>query len=193
MSETPLLEGRVVRLEPLTIEHLDELWDVARDPALWTLSMDRMESVDDLRAYLDRAFAMEAADTALPYAVRHKASGRMAGSTRLANLDRANKRVEIGWTWYGAEFQRTGVNTECKLLLLTHAFERMGMNRVEWKTDALNTRSRQAILRLGAKEEGTFRHHMVAWSGRLRDTVYFSMLREEWPEAKSRLENRLGA
>ena len=118
---------------------------------------------------------------------------RLAGSTRLANLDRANKRVEIGWTWYGAEFQRTGVNTECKVLLLTHAFERMDMNRVEWKTDALNTRSRRAILRLGAKEEGTFRHHMVAWNGRLRDTVYFSMLREEWPEAKARLEDRLDA
>lgn len=191
MPETPALEGNVVRLEPLTLAHVDDLWRVASDPALWELSTEAVQTPGDLLKYVERALAAQAAGAAHPYAVRHKPSGRLAGSTRLANLESAHKRVEIGWTWYGAEFQRTAANTECKLLLLTHAFENMGMNRVELKTDALNTRSRTAILRIGAHEEGTLRRHMIAWSGRQRDTVYFSILREEWPEVKARLESRL--
>src|SRR5205085_10708707 len=110
------------------------------------------------------------------------------GSTRYGNIERSHKRLEIGWTWYGRAFQRTGVNTESKLLLLTHAFETLGANRVELKTDALNERSRAAILRIGAREEGIFRHHMITANGRIRHTVYFSIIDAEWPAAKARLE-----
>ena len=125
------------------------------------------------------------------FATVERSSGRAIGSTRFMNIDRANRRVEIGSTWIAPPWQRTAVNTEAKYLMLRHAFEVWGCMRVELKTDALNQKSRNAILRIGAKEEGTLRRHLVTWTGRVRDTVYFSILDDEWPEAKRKLENKL--
>jgi len=187
------LSGRHVRLEPLTADHVPALCAIGLAPELWRWSTDTMRTRDDMRAYVERALAGAAAGTALPFAVTLLAGGRVVGSTRYANAVLDHDRVEIGWTWYGLPWQRTAVNTECKLLLLRHAFETLGAVRVELKTDALNTRSRAAIRRIGAVEEGTLRAHMRAPDGRRRDTVYFSILREEWPEVLRRLEERLAS
>ncbi|MBM3786127.1 MAG: GNAT family N-acetyltransferase [Acidobacteria bacterium] len=180
-----ILEGKFVRLEPLTLAHLDGLCAVGLDPSLWALTTVRVESADGMAAYIDSAGPGA-------FAVIHKSTGRVAGSTRYMNFEPAHKRVEIGSTWYGLEFQRTAVNTECKWLLLRHAFETMELNRVELKTDARNERSQKAILRIGAVYEGTLRKHMIV-PGHVRDTVYFSLLREEWPAARLRLEKMLEA
>jgi RimJ/RimL family protein N-acetyltransferase len=180
-----MLAGNIVQLEPLSLEHEPELSAIGLDASLWEVAVERVTSREEMGAYISRALA-DAKTQA--YAVRHRASGRLAGSTRYMNMELAHHRLEIGSTWYGLEYQRTGVNTECKYLLLTHAFETMGLNRVELKTDGLNVRSQNAMRRIGAKVEGTLRRHMVTWSGRVRDTVYFSVIREEWPTVKAHLE-----
>lgn len=180
------LEGAHVRLEPLTRSHLDGLCEIGLDPSLWAIANVRVTSREEMDAYIDAAHSA----SQLPFAVIHKASGRVAGSTRYLNYEPAHSRVEIGSTWYGVEFQRTAVNTECKYLLFRYAFETLGMNRVELKTDSRNARSRNAMLRVGAREEGTLRRHMIV-PGHIRDTVYFSVIAEEWPEVKSKLEARL--
>ena len=144
-----------------------------------------------MRDYIETALEEQRRGLSLPFATTLKATGQIVGSTRFANMDLKNRRVEIGWTWVGVPWQRTVVNTEAKYLMLCHAFETLGCQRVELKTDARNSRSRQAILRLGAKEEGVLRKHMVAYSGRVRDTVYFSILDDEWPSVKARLQAKL--
>ncbi len=185
------LAGRFVRLEPLSLEHLPGLVAVGLDPELWRLIPTQITDAAGMRRYVESALADGEAGRAIPFATIEQATGTVVGSTRFGNLEPAHRRVEIGWTWIAAPWQRSAVNTEAKLLMLTHAFEKLAMNRVELKTDALNARSRAAIARIGATEEGTLRHHMVTESGRLRDTVYFSLLRDEWPEAKRRLTARL--
>ncbi len=186
-----VLDGDHVRLEPLTHGHLDALAEVALDPALWAWTASTVRSRADLEVYVDTALAARDAGTALPFATVHRASGRVVGSTRFGAYVAAHRRVEIGWTFVAAPWQRSAVNTEAKLLMLRHAFGTLGLNRVEWKTDALNARSRAAILRLGATEEGTLRHHMVVTDGRVRDTVYFSVTAPEWPAVEARLVERL--
>ncbi|HEX9951482.1 MAG TPA: GNAT family N-acetyltransferase [Rubricoccaceae bacterium] len=190
---TPLapvtLRGAAVVLQPLTAGHAPALWRVAQDPELWRWTLSQVCSPADLDAYIEAALGAQAAGTALPFALR--VGGQVAGSTRLANADVPNGRIEIGWTFIGQPWQRTVVNTEAKLLLMRHAFETLGARRVEFKTDALNVRSRAAIARLGATEEGTLRQHMVTASGRVRDTVYFSVLASEWPAVQTRLTERL--
>lgn len=190
MTTVPL-EGAQVRLEPLTRDHLDALAEVALDPELWTWTASTVRTRDDLDAYIDAALAMQAEGTALPFATIHRESGRVVGSTRFGNYVAAHRRVEIGWTFVAPPWQRTAVNTEAKLLMMAHAFDTLQLNRVEWKTDALNTRSRAAIARLGATEEGTLRSHMAVRDGRLRDTVYFSVTAPEWPAVRDRLTARL--
>jgi RimJ/RimL family protein N-acetyltransferase len=141
-----------------------------------------------MRAYVAEALDEQRRGLSLPFAIVDRASGRVIGSTRFANIDVPNRRLEIGWTWLAREFQRTRANTEAKLLLLTHAFDALGAIRVELKTDALNAQSRNAILRLGAVQEGIFRKHkIIPHQGRVRDTVYFSILDTEWPAVKDRL------
>jgi N-acetyltransferase len=189
--EPVTLEGRGVRLEPLAASHHAALCEVGLDPELWRLVPYRVSTPDEMRGYIDSALEAQAAGTAIPFATVERVSGRVVGSTRFMNIDAANKRVEIGATWLAAPWQRTTINTEAKYLMLRHAFETLGCIRVELKTDALNQRSRQAMLRIGAREEGTFRQHMVTWSGRLRDTVYFSILDSEWPGVKANLEAKL--
>jgi len=139
---------------------------------------------------VETAFAEQARGESVVFVTVERASGKVIGSTRFMNIDRANSRVEIGSTWIAPAWQRTAVNTEAKYLMLRHAFEVWRCIRVELKTDALNQKSRNAILRLGAREEGTFRKHLLTWTGRIRDTVYFSILDTEWPEVKARLEEK---
>lgn len=147
-----------------------------------------MHSADDLRRYVDAALQAQAEGTALPFAIVERTSDTVVGSTRYGNVDRPHRRVEIGWTWIARPWQRTAVNTESKYLLLRHAFETLGCIRVEFKTDALNGQSRQALLRIGAKEEGILRSHMVTSTGRIRDSVYFSIIDREWPAVRARLD-----
>ncbi len=191
LIEPVVLDGEHVRLEPLSLHHHAQLCGVGLDEDLLHWTESYIPTADGLRAYIETALLWQAQGIALPFAVISKAAGRAIGSTRYGNIDRANRRVEIGWTWYGRDYQRTAVNTESKYLLLHHGFETLGCIRVEFKTDALNERSRRAILRIGAREEGIFRHHMILPSGRVRDTVYFSIIDDEWPDVKARLEDRL--
>lgn len=190
--EPVMLDGNFVRLEPLVeSRHYADLCKVGLDPELWRLIPYRVSTPEEMREYIRDALAAETAGTALPFATIEKASGRAIGSTRYMNVDTGSRRVEIGATWIAGPWQRTAVNTESKYLLLRHAFDTLGAIRVELKTDALNQRSRSAILRIGATEEGTLRRHIVTWSGRVRDTVYFSILDSEWPGVKAKLEEKL--
>jgi RimJ/RimL family protein N-acetyltransferase len=185
--EPVTLCGRTVRLEPLTLEHVPALSAVGLEPDLWRWTPTAVSTAEEMLTYVSIALDEQRRGLALPFAIIHRASGKAIGSTRYANIDTRNRRLEIGWTWVIPSFQRTVVNTEAKLLLLTHAFEILGMHRVEFKTDVLNEKSRQALLRLGAAEEGTFRKHLITASGRVRDTVYFSIIDTEWPAIKTRL------
>lgn len=189
--ESVVLQGEDVRLEPLSLAHLEDLSHVAFDPDLWRWTSETGGSPDELRAYVGRALEARRSGTVLPFATVSRALGRAVGSTRFANFDRENRRIEIGWTWLGREWQRTALNSQAKYLMLNHAFEDLGCIRVELKTDVLNNQSRTAIRRLGAKEEGILRHHLITPTGRRRDTVYYSILEAEWPEVKARLAERL--
>ena len=191
MLTPTVLAGDHVRLEPLRRDHLDALAAVGLDPELWRLSTRQVATRDDMAAYLDDALAAQAAGTALPFATVDLASSAVVGSTRFGNAAPAHGRVEIGWTWIAAPWQRTAVNTEAKLLMLGHAFGALGCRRVELKTDARNVRSQNAMRRIGATEEGTLRKHMVTASGHVRDTVYFSITDDEWPAVEARLRARL--
>jgi RimJ/RimL family protein N-acetyltransferase len=185
------LEGRVVRLEPLSYAHEAELLAAAQSEEIWRVTLDDPRTPELMHAYVTRAIRDREAGLALPFAVRHRALDRIIGSTRYHNVAHSDRGVEVGFTWYSPEYWRTAVNTECKYLLLTHAFERLGCIRVELKTDARNARSRAAILRLGAKEEGTLRSKVIMRDGHRRDSVHFSILDHEWPAVKTRLEGML--
>jgi N-acetyltransferase len=185
------LEGRVVRLEPLSLSHHAQMCEAGLDFELWHWTTNNVRTPEDMRAYIEQALAEQARGTSLPFATIDQASGKVIGSTRYLNIDAPNLRVEIGATWLSKNWQRTAANTEAKYLMLRHAFEKFGCIRVELKTDSLNQRSREAILRLGAKEEGTLRNHMLTWTGRIRHTVYFSIIDSEWPEVKRRLEGMM--
>jgi RimJ/RimL family protein N-acetyltransferase len=192
MNVEPItLEGRMIRLEPLSLDHYAALCEVAFDDDIWRWTTTMIRTPEDLRAYIEMALKWQAEGHALPFATIVKASGRAVGSTRFGNIERAHRRVEIGWTWIGRKWQRTPVNTEAKYLMLRHAFETWGCIRVELKTDVLNERSRKAILRIGAKEEGIFRKHMIMPGGRIRDSVYYSIVDTEWSAVKADLEERL--
>jgi N-acetyltransferase len=188
---TLTLEGQHVRLEPLRMEHHARLCEVGLDEDLWRWIPFPVRTPEEMRAYIETALADEAAGVSLPFATVEKASGLVVGSTRYGNIDGVNRHVEIGWTWIGRDWQRTFVNTEAKYLMLRHAFETLNCHRVEFKTDSLNERSRNAILRLGAKEEGTFRNHIITHNGRLRHSVYFSIIDSEWPQVKAFLEEKI--
>lgn len=189
--QTPTLVGRHVRIEPLTLEHLEGLCAVGLDPELWRWVPTQVRSREDMAAYVRKALADQQLGVSLPFATIFVATGQVIGSTRYLNMDLANRRVEIGATWIGKPWQRTAVNTEAKYLMLGYAFETLHCLRVEIKTDALNARSRAAILRLGAREEGTLRRHVVTDTGRVRDTVYYSVLDDEWPAVKVALQAKL--
>ena len=182
-----VLEGRIVRLEPLRHDHLDGLAEVAFDPSLWQWTLARPVDRAGLEAWLQTALDNADAGIELPFATVERASGRAIGSTRFLSIAAEHRRFEIGWTWIAASAQRTGANREAKLLQLEHGFERLGANRIEFKTDSLNEKSRTALLGIGAAFEGIFRNHMVMPDGRLRHSAYYSVTREDWPEVKARL------
>jgi len=185
---TPVvLEGRIVRLEPLRRDHLDDLAEVAFEPALWQYTLARPVDAARLQAWIDAALDNAEAGIEVPFATIDRATERAIGSTRYLNIVPEHRRFEIGWTWLASSSQRTGANREAKLLQLTHAFEGLGANRVEFKTDSLNDKSRTALLGIGASFEGIFRNHMVMPDGRLRHSAYYSVTREDWPTVRSRL------
>jgi N-acetyltransferase len=185
------LEGLRVRLEPLAKAHLAGLAEVGLDEELWRWIPVPVRTVDEMAAYIETALGEQERGISLPFAIVEKATGRAIGSTRYGNIDRTHHRVEIGWTWVAQNWQGTAANTEAKYLLFKHAFETLGCMRVELKTDSLNQRSRAAILRIGAQEEGLFRNHMLTASGRIRHTAYFSIIDSEWPGVRTRLESML--
>lgn len=193
-STLPLtLDGLSVRLEPLRAEHASLLWEAAKDhlQSLFQWIPYRMESLEDFCNFIRNVLDEQRRGLTVPFATRERTSGRIVGTTRYMNIDFPNRKVEIGSTWIAPSWQRTAVNTEAKYLMLRHAFEVWGCLRVELKTDAMNNRSREAILRLGARQEGTLRKHMLTWNGRQRDSVYFSILDTEWPEVQARLKTKL--
>jgi RimJ/RimL family protein N-acetyltransferase len=189
------LEGSIVRLDPIRSDHATLFWEVAKNDLddIFRWIPYAMKTQEDFRKLVDKAFEEQRRGDSIVFATVERSSGRAIGSTRFMNIDRTNRRVEIGSTWIAPAWQRTAVNTEAKYLMLLHAFEVWQCIRVELKTDALNQKSRSAILRIGAKEEGTLRRHLLTSTGRVRDTVYFSILDSEWPEVKAKLEARLSA
>ncbi len=186
------LEGPRLRLEPLSEAHHDAFCAVALEEDLWRWIPTPVRTPDEMAAYIAFALADQARGEGLPFAVVEKSSGRVIGSTRYGAIEPRHHRVEIGWTWLARPWHRTATNTEAKYLLLRHAFETLGCIRVELKTDALNARSRAAIQRIGAREEGILRQHMITASGRIRDTVYYSIIASEWADVKTGLERKLG-
>ena len=185
------LENEFVRLVPLERDHANALAELTVGTGLTRLFPEPLETREGVDKFVATALALAEKAQALPFVIIDRASGAVAGSTRFGNIAAEHRRVEIGWTFLGRPWQRTAINTSAKLLLLTHAFERLGCIRVELKIDARNVRSRTAILRMGAVEEGTLRHHIVCADGHLRDTIYFSILVAEWPAAKAALEAKL--
>jgi RimJ/RimL family protein N-acetyltransferase len=185
------LSGRHVRLEPLAMAHADALWAVGNDPELWRFTITRVDSPEAMRDYVATALAEQEAGIALPFVTLEAPTGRVIGSTRFHTISPQDRRVEIGWTWLGRSWQRTAANTEAKYLMLRHAFETWGCVRVELKTSRLNERSRAAIRRIGGVEEGILRRHRRNADGTWRDTVYYSILDDEWPAVKQRLESWL--
>jgi RimJ/RimL family protein N-acetyltransferase len=186
------LEGPSLWLEPLTEAHHGPFCAVGLDDELWRWIPTPVRTPDEMAAYIAFALGEQARGAALPFAVVEKSSGRIIGSTRYGAIEPTHHRVEIGWTWLARPWHRTATNTEAKYLLLRHAFETLGCMRVELKTDALNKRSRAAIRRIGAREEGILRGHMITASGRIRDTVYHGIIAAEWPAVKAALEAKLG-
>jgi N-acetyltransferase len=187
------LQGSFVRLEPIRPGQAEIFWQIAKDSLedIFRWIPYSMRTRDDFKRWLDKAFAEQERGESIVFATVEVKSGSVIGSTRFMNIDRGNRRVEIGSTWIIPAWQRTAANTEAKYLMLRHAFEVWRCVRVELKTDALNQKSRNAILRIGAKEEGTLRKHVVTWTGRIRDSIYFSILDSEWPEVKKNLESKL--
>lgn len=187
------LSSETVELIPLVPEHRDALVKAASDGELWKLWFTSVPNEEKVDAYLAMAFETKANGTSLPFAVVEKATGNIIGTTRLCNADVKNRRVEIGYTWYSKSFQRTSVNTECKLLMLGLAFDRMEAIAVEFRTHWFNHKSRAAIARLGAKQDGVLRNHQISPDGSIRDTVVFSILNTEWPLVKKSLNHKLDA
>jgi N-acetyltransferase len=183
------LAGRIARLEPLSLNHVPELARVAADESIWTLMpFGFLTTEERMGAHVRETLAQQAQGTDLPFTVFHQETGRIAGGTRYLDIQRRNRGLEIGGTWYGVEYQRTGVNTECKYLLLRHAFETLGCHRVQLKTDLRNVRSQTAIERIGGIKEGVLRENVVMPDGYLRSTVMFSILEQEWPAVRAHLE-----
>jgi N-acetyltransferase len=189
--EPVTLKGEHATLEPLEAKHEAALRDAAADGELWRLWYTSVAPPDQIGDYIARALDMRERLGAMPFAVRHNTTGNVVGCTRYFNVDAANRRLEIGHTWYSKRVQRTAVNTECKLLLLTHAFEVLRCIAVEFRTHWFNHASRVAIERLGAKQDGVLRNHRRQPDGSLRDTVVFSITDAEWPAVRNRLRHRL--
>jgi len=189
--EPVTLAGSIVRLEPLSLDHLEGLAEVAFDESIWRWTVVQPTEIGGLRDWVEAALAHRVDGSEMPFATVDVASGRPIGSSRFMSIVPEHRRLEIGWTWVAPEWQRKGANQEAKYLQLRHAFEELGANRVEFKTDSLNEKANPALLSIGATFEGTFRNHMIMPGGRLRHSNYYSVTREEWPDRKSKLESRI--
>ena len=189
--EPIVLQSAAVRLEPLTSDHATALEGAARDGELWNLRITSVPAPGETAAYIETALRGQADGHMLPFVAVDTASGRVIGTTRYHDIVPAVERLEIGYTWYGKSWQRTHVNTTCKLLLMTHAFEVLGARLVGWRTDNYNFASQRAIERLGAKKDGVLRHHALRRDGTVRDTVMYSLAAGEWPEVKAQLQYEL--
>lgn len=185
------LPGEVVSLEPLSIEQADDLLEAAQSRDIWLHTLDQPQTAEAMQDYIKRALQDRDDETAIPFAVRHRETNRFIGCTRYVNIAPLRRGLEIGFTWYAPQFWRTAVNTECKYLLLKYAFETLCYIRVEFQAMAGNARSRAAILRLGATEEGRLRSRMVRRNGQRFDSIFFSILDNEWPAIKAKLEGAL--
>ena len=188
---TPVLNGTRVRLEPMTLAHLPGLEAVAFDERIWRFMATWVKTPDDLRGWVENALRLQAAGTGMPWVTVLKDGNRVIGSTRFMDFDKNNMTTELGSTWLAPEFHGTGLNAEAKLLQLTFAFEQLGLRRVALKTHHENLQSQKAMRNIGAVEEGTFRNHYIMPDGSLRHSVWFSITKEEWPQVRSRLEERL--
>lgn len=186
-KEPLLLENKRARLEPLQQHHYTKLLPIALEKELWLFTSNFVDSETDFKRYFDNALAERKAGLGYPFAVYDKQTGQYAGSTRLGNISFVHKKLEIGWTWYHPNFHGTGLNKACKVLLLNYGFDVLHFNRIEIKTSLLNLKSQAAILKLGALKEGIFRNHLITERGIVRDTVYFSFIKEEWPVKKEKL------
>jgi len=191
MSELPVLEGTRVRLEPMTGEHLPGLEKIAFDDRIWRYMPVTMKTPEDLREWLEKALRLKEAGTSLPWVTVLKAENRVIGSTRFSDLDRIHETAELGHTWLAPEFHGAGLNAEAKLLQLTYAFEELKLRRVALKTHHENFQSQKAMLKIVAVEEGRFRNHFIMPDGSQRHSIWFSIIREDWPQTKSRLEERV--
>lgn len=192
MTVAPVvLEGRLVHLEPMRMEHLPALAGVAMNPEIWRLMSSQVSNEEDLRNWMETALTQAAAGMAMPWVTIDRQSGEVAGSTRFMDIHRGNRTLEIGGTWLNPRYQRSGINVEAKYLQLRHAFEEMGAVRVALKTHHENFKSQRAIQDLCAKPEGTFRNHMIMPDGSARHSMWFSIIREEWPEVKRQMEERM--
>jgi RimJ/RimL family protein N-acetyltransferase len=189
--EPVTLESPLVRLEPLGIDHVGDLEAAARDGELWNLRVTSVPEPGETQTYVHAALQGLEAGHMLPFVVRDLASSKVVGSTRYHDIVMPVERLEIGYTWYGESVQRTHVNTSCKLLLMTHAFEVLGARLVGWRTDNYNFASQRAIERLGARKDGVLRHHALRRDGTVRDTVMYSLAAGEWPEVKAHLQYQL--
>ena len=188
------LEGSHVRLEPLAVEHAEALYDAGRDDETWSyMPRPALDSPQEARRFVESALREAVGGRQVPFAIVSVAEGVAVGSTRYLDIQLDNRALEIGWTWLAPRVRRTGINTECKLLLLEHAFETHGAIRVQLKTDGRNLRSQRSIERIGAHREGTLRRSRICWDGFVRDTVYFSILDDEWPRVRDGLRARLAA
>lgn len=180
-----VLENERVRLEPLTEKHFEMLLPIAMQKEIWEFTTAKVSTEADFKKYFDTALVEKKAQTAYPFAIYDKQNNCYAGSTRFANISFENKRLEIGWTWYAPKLQRTGVNKATKFLLLSFGFETLGLNRIELKTSSTNLKSQGAMLKIGAVKEGVFRNHIVNDDGTIRHTMYFSFIKEDWPQIKA--------
>ena len=191
--EPVILEGANVRLEPMRVDHLPALVEAGMDESLWKWTNNVVTDESDIERYVREALAMQMLGTAVPFVTIDRESGKVVGSTRFGNIDTINRKAEIGWTWINPKWQRTVINTEAKLLMLTHAFEVWDCIRVELKTDSNNEKSKNAMRRIGCTEEGTLRNHIITESGRFRHSVYFSIIQTEWESVKANLTSKLAA
>lgn len=186
------LTGRFARLEPLSHNHAEDLLAAGREPSIWRyMPSAPFENIAAVKSWIDAALAEHRTGSQIPFATIRLADNRAVGSTRYLSIRREHRGLEIGWTWLATDAQRTPLNTECKLLLLTHAFEALGAMRIEFKTDQRNEKSQRALERIGATREGVFRRHMILWDGYIRNSVYYSITDADWPAVKAHLSAKL--
>ncbi|NGQ96281.1 GNAT family N-acetyltransferase [Brevibacillus sp. SYP-B805] len=185
--ESVTLEGKHVRLVPLEMSHAEQVWQAGRYPEIWAYTLAQVETLEDAKRYIRQALEGRQAGNELPFAILERASGELIGSTRYYAISLAHKGLEIGYTWLTPRVWKSPVNTECKWLLLRHAFEELGMIRVQFRTDLRNENSQRAIARIGGVREGVLRNHMIVRNGYVRDSVIYSIIDREWPEVDRRL------